>query len=331
MHLLGLVFAIVLVSAPAVFAQNSSSQQMWASLPTPAGTPVRDVPAGEKLKVEGIIVDLEADTFVVRDERGVLTMILLTGQTSVRTEGNLFKPGKGYNPSDLVRGLAVEVEGRGNSSGQLEAKKVRFEKHDLKVARSIDSRVTPAEKRLTRLEADTMALAGQLDELAEISKIMRGDIDTNRQNIVAVDHRVTATNDRIMALDEFAVAHQATVLFEVNSAVLTPKAKAALDQVGQAALSTKGYVIEVAGFTDSTGSLAKNRMLSLRRAEAVTQYLAENYAIPLRRMSVPFGYGEARPAADNATREGRELNRRVDVMVMTSKGYAESVPSTMQQ
>jgi OOP family OmpA-OmpF porin len=328
-RLLGLAFTLLLIGAPTVFGQGATTQDLWNMPTATANAPTRSVPAGEKMEVEGIIVDREADTFVVRDKHGILTTVLLVDTTSVRSEGNLFNPGKGYEKADLLRGLIVEVEGRGNANGQLEAKKVRFERHDLKVARSIDSRVTPAENRLTILEAETQTLAGQVDELNAVTKEMRTDIDANSQTIAAVDRRVTATNDRILALDDFTVAHQATILFEVNSAVLTTEAKQALDEVGQAALSTKGYVIEVAGYTDSTGSVTKNRTLSQRRAEAVAQYLAETHAIPLRRMTMPFGYGEAMPAADNTTREGREQNRRVDVKILTSNGFNATVPSTI--
>ena len=118
------------------------------------------------------------------------------------------------------------------------------------------------------------------------------------------------------ALGDFEVAKQATVLFKVNSAELTPEAKLALDQIAQQALTMKGYVIEVAGYTDSTGTEQKNRTLSHMRADAVVQYLGENHAIPLLSMVSPFGYGELKPAADNATREGREQNRRVEVTIL---------------
>lgn len=325
-RLLGFASTLLLVGVPAVFGQASTSQQPWATPMPTTSAPSRHIPAGEKMEVKGTILDLDTNIFTVRDANGLITTVLLTGGTSVRSTGNLFNPGDKYEPTDLLRGLRVEVEGRGNASGQLEAKKVRFEKHDLKVARSIDTRVTPAENRITDLEAQTRMLSGQVDELGELSKMMRADIDTNTKNIAATDQRVTATNDRIGAIDDFDVAHQATVLFEVNSAVLTPEAKTALDQIAQQALSMNGYVIEVAGFTDSTGSVEKNRALSQHRADAVIQYLGENCNIPLHRMITPFGYGEAKPAADNATLEGRVQNRRVDVKVLVSKGITGNVP-----
>ena len=329
-RVLGFAFAVLLTGSSIAFAQDTTTS--GSTMPTQAAqtAPTRSVTAGEKLKLKGTIVDRDADTFTVRDEQGYETTVLLTDRTSVKTNGGFLRSGQNYDVTNLLRGLSVEVEGRGNTGGQLEASKIRFDKNDLKVARSIETRVSPVEGRLTTVEAQNRTLSGQVDELNEVSKTMRTDIDKNGQNIVGVDNRVSATNDRISALDDYDVAQQATVLFKVNSAILTEEAKASLDTLGQQALATKGFVIEVAGYTDSTGSVAKNRMLSQRRADAVVRYLQENYDIPLRRMITPFGYGEAKPASDNTTREGREQNRRVDVKILTSRGLGQTVNSTIQ-
>jgi outer membrane protein OmpA-like peptidoglycan-associated protein len=322
-RVLGFAFALLLACAPIAFGQDTMNQ-------TQPTARVRTVAAGEKTKIKGTIVDRDADTFVVRDDQGYETTVLLTDRTSVKSNGGFFRRGTNYDVTNLLRGLNVEVEGRGNPDGRLDASKIRFDKNDLKVARSIETRVTPVEGRLTQVEAQNRTLSGQVDELNEVSKTMRTDISRNNDNILATDTRVTSTNDRISALDDYDVSDQATVLFRVNSAVLSPESKAALDELAQKALATKGFVIEVAGFTDSTGSTQKNRMLSQRRADAVVQYLQENYDIPLRRMITPFGYGEAKAAADNTTREGREQNRRVEVKILTSRGIQQTVPSTLQ-
>ena len=322
-RVLAFAFALLLACAPVAFGQDTMNQ-------TQTNARVRTVAAGEKIKLKGTIVDRDADTFVVRDDQGYETTVLLTDRTTVKSNGGFFRRGANYDVTNLLRGLAVEVEGRGNPDGRLEATNVRFDKNDLKVARSIETRVTPVEGRVTLVEAQNRTLSGQVDELNEVSKTMRTDIARNGENVLATDTRVTATNDRISALDDYDVSDQATVLFRVNSAVLSPEAKTALDGLAQKALATKGFVIEVAGFADATGGTQKNRMLSQHRADAVVQYLQENYDIPLRRMITPFGYGEAKAVADNTTREGREQNRRVEVKILTSRGIQQTVPSTIQ-
>ena len=74
------------------------------------------------------------------------------------------------------------------------------------------------------------------------------------------------------------------------------------------------------GYASSDGDEAFNRRLSQKRADAVIQYLAENYSIPLRRFVVPMGYGEKNPVADNSTSAGRKENRRVEVRILSQQG-----------
>jgi outer membrane protein OmpA-like peptidoglycan-associated protein len=330
---LALTFGVVLACAPAVLGQDManpsqdntgvSTQATMTNPGTDTQYQIRSVASGDKRKLKGTIVDREADTFTVRDDTGSFYTVRLTDETSVKSKGGFLRSGTNYGVTELLRGLAVEVEGRGNGSGELSASKIRFEKQDLKVARSIDTRVTPAENRLTTVEAQNRTLSGQVDELNEVSKAIKSDVARVSSEADRANAGVATTNERISALDDYDVQDQTAVYFKVNSAVLSPEGKAALDEIATKAASAKGYVIEVAGFTDSTGSITKNRMLSQRRADAVVQYLQENHDIPLRRMITPFGYGPAKAVADNSTREGREQNRRVEVKVLVSRGITQ--------
>jgi len=72
--------------------------------------------------------------------------------------------------------------------------------------------------------------------------------------------------------------------------------------------------LQVEGHTDSTGSARLNATLSQARAEAVTVFLVE-HGIDRSRL-VPRGFGPSRPLATNATRAGRETNRRVEFRVL---------------
>jgi outer membrane protein OmpA-like peptidoglycan-associated protein len=305
------------MGASAAFAQDASAQNT-------SKAQVRSVASGQKTKLKGTIVDRNADTFTVRDEAGYETEVLLTGSTNVKSKGGFFKRGRNYDVTNLLRGLNVEVEGRGNTTGQLEATKVQFDQKDLMVARSIDTRVTPVEGRLTQVEVENKNLAGQVDELNEVSQQIKGDVETVRADAARANSGVAAANERISSLDDYDVADQTTVYFKVNRAVLSEEGKAALDAIAQKAIATKGYVIEVAGFTDTTGSIEKNRRLSQQRADSVVRYLQENYDIPLRRMITPYGYGEMKAAADNETKEGREQNRRVEVKILVSRGLTQT-------
>ncbi len=99
--------------------------------------------------------------------------------------------------------------------------------------------------------------------------------------------------------------------FQTGSARLDPAAKTSLDSfaalIGQ---KFSDYRFEVQGHTDNVGSPQNNKDLSLRRADAVKNYLVENHGIDATRLQVA-GYGESRPLASNATAEGKARNRRV--------------------
>jgi outer membrane protein OmpA-like peptidoglycan-associated protein len=114
------------------------------------------------------------------------------------------------------------------------------------------------------------------------------------------------------AMNKFQVLKTETVLFAVNQAALTDDAKSQLEELAKSTDGLDRYVIEVQGFTDKTGSASINERLSQQRAQEVARYLANEYKIPVRSISL-LGSGYALPVADDKTREGRKLNRRVEV------------------
>src|SRR6267142_1412449 len=323
---LALAFGLALALSPLALGQTSTQS---TSTPTDA-TRARSVSSGEKMKLKGVVVKRDSDTFTVRDLTGNDTIVRLTDRTSVKTNGGFLRSGTNYGQTNILRGLNLEVEGRGGSSGELVADKVRFSEADMRVARSVESRAAPLEDRatstetkLSQVEENAQRLSGQLDELAAVANTAKGGARAAQETADAAVAGVNETNERISALDDYVPQTTTAVNFKVNSAVLTPDAKAKLDEIATRALNTKGYVIEVAGFTDSTGSIQKNRILSQNRADAVIRYLVENHQIPLRRVVTPYGYGKSNPVADNTTREGREQNRRVEIKLLVNKGLTQ--------
>jgi outer membrane protein OmpA-like peptidoglycan-associated protein len=97
--------------------------------------------------------------------------------------------------------------------------------------------------------------------------------------------------------------------FSFNSAELSSEDKVTLDRVATRLQELKFVGGEAGGYTDNTGDEAYNLDLSKRRAQAAMDYLATK-GVASNRVTVA-GYGEANPVADNATPEGRALNRRV--------------------
>jgi len=305
----GLTLAVV-IGAFSVMAQDAQ---------------VRNLAAGQKYKIEGVVVAQDDQSVVVKDSVGVETRVLLTPTASIKTNGGLFGGGDRIAANQLVRGLYLKAEGRGDASGALAATKVRFDKDAYRVSQSIDSRVAPTEARLTVAEENARRVSGQIDELMAISNAARGGAKAAQETADAAIAGVNATNERIGALDDFVVQSTATVNFRVASAMLSPEAKASLDEVATAAQTMKGYVIEITGFASADGSTAKNKALSQRRAQAVIDYLVETHNVPLRRIGQSYGFGELQAVADNTTREGREQNRRVEVKLLVSRGANQNV------
>ena len=101
------------------------------------------------------------------------------------------------------------------------------------------------------------------------------------------------------------------VNFQSGRSVLTTSSYAILDQVAASLVANPEIRIEIAGYTDSTGSRAMNLRLSMARAAAVRFHLARRGVAPMRMRAT--GYGASGYIAPNATPEGRAMNRRVEL------------------
>jgi len=306
------------------------SASMAVPQTTTSSTSSRSAASGQKMKIKGVVTRRDADTFVVRDANGTDTTVRLDDRTSVKTKGGFLRGGTNYAQTNILRGLNLEVEGVGNSSGELVANKIRFNESDLRVARAVESRAAPLEERATTTEAklseveqNAQRLSGQLDELAAVANTAKGGAKAAQDTADRAVAGVNAANERISALDDYEPQSITAVNFKTGSAILLPDAKSKLDDIATKAMNSKGYVLEVSGFADATGSVERNRQLSSRRADAVIRYLVESHQIPLRRIVTPYGFGESNPVADNTSREGRAQNRRVEVKLLVSKGITQ--------
>jgi outer membrane protein OmpA-like peptidoglycan-associated protein len=311
-----LAITLLTVSASLAIAQDTT--------PT-AGA--RSVASGQKMKVKGVVVRRDADTFVVRDMNGVDTTVALDDRTSVKTKGGFLRSGANYGQTNILRGLNLEVEGHGDASGNLLAEKVRFNESDLRVARAVESRAAPLETKVSEVEQNAQRLSGQLDELAAVANTAKGGARAAQETADAAVSGVNLTNERISALDDYTPQSVMAVNFRSGSAVLSEDSKTKLDEIATKALNAKGYVLEVTGFADATGSIQRNRALSQRRADTVIRYLVENHRIPLRRIITPYGFGETNPVAENTTRDGRAQNRRVEIKLLVNKGLLQQAPA----
>ncbi len=107
------------------------------------------------------------------------------------------------------------------------------------------------------------------------------------------------------------------ILFDFDKSNLKADARANLDKLAVILNKYSDTDILIDGHTDSKGSDEYNLTLSQSRAQSVASYLA-GLQVASMRMAIN-GYGESRPVADNATDEGRALNRRVEVGIMANE------------
>ena len=103
------------------------------------------------------------------------------------------------------------------------------------------------------------------------------------------------------------------VNFASNSSELTPGSSVELDKAVAAMKKYPDLRIEIAAHTDSMGDAGYNQSLSEKRANSVRDYMIDK-GIAANRMDAK-GYGESQPVADNATKQGRQANRRVELKV----------------
>jgi len=114
--------------------------------------------------------------------------------------------------------------------------------------------------------------------------------------------------------DNITLNMPGNVTFATNSSDLNPSFFGVLDSVVLVLKEFDKTLIEIAGHTDSTGSDQYNQSLSERRAATVAAYLVTRGVLEMR--IIELGMGESRPVADNATPEGRAMNRRVELTLV---------------
>jgi outer membrane protein OmpA-like peptidoglycan-associated protein len=130
-------------------------------------------------------------------------------------------------------------------------------------------------------------------------------------------NRADSLASLVANLDNYKPVGDVSVTFGFDKSVLTSSDKEQLDALGPQLSSTKSYILEVTGGTDSVGDATYNYQLSQRRAEAVVQYLAGKFNVPPHKFYL-IGIGKDLEVASNKTAAGRKQNRRVKVQILSN-------------
>lgn len=154
--------------------------------------------------------------------------------------------------------------------------------------------------------------------LSWYTKIKKTSEDKKEQLVADISDDLEKDDPRVKVRksDEGIVLDLSDILFDFNSAQLTKEAQATVATVARILKKYEDREIRVSGHTDSTGSASYNQKLSEARAKTVVNELQQKHGLSSYRMSYK-GYGKDRPVASNATKEGRAMNRRVEVLIVT--------------
>ena len=130
-------------------------------------------------------------------------------------------------------------------------------------------------------------------------------------------NRVDSLSGVVANLDNYKQLNDISVTFAFDKSILTAADKEQLDEMASNLASTRGYILEVTGGTDSVGDADYNYQLSQRRADAVVNYLSTKYNIPPHKFYL-IGIGKDQQVASDSTAAGRAKNRRVEVKLMSN-------------
>ena len=149
-------------------------------------------------------------------------------------------------------------------------------------------------------------LRAEAETQAERARREAADARTRMENALG---RVADTQQTARGV----IVNLSGILFETSQAVLRPQAREVLSRIAGVLLVAPTYALSIEGHTDAVGSDDYNQQLSERRAASVRDYLAEAQVSP--DVMRTAGFGKARPVATNDTPDGRQRNRRVEIVI----------------
>jgi len=175
-------------------------------------------------------------------------------------------------------------------------------------------------------------LSDQLEQFKTLARLKAEEADELRRAKALLGQRL-AGSDASIGYDERGLVTRVLdqVLFDSGKAQLRGTAFGVLDQVAQVLADVANQPVGVEGHTDNQpiqhSGWADNHALSVARANAVADYLLDKGVDGSR--LIPVGYGEEYPIASNDTPEGRQKNRRVEIIILP-KGQARSYRAEAQ-
>lgn len=311
----------------------AGSALLLVALGFAAAHETRQLAAGEKATVTGAILTRDGDLIRVLDKKSSKVVVVnINDDTKIERKQHrvVFFRHTDMDVTAMVPGLTIQAEGVGNSKGQLDAAKIVFTPDSFAVEAAQEQQVL-ANKEAAEGAQSTADLGFSAASLAQTSAAQaqnsadQASLHAQAAGDLANEDAAAAAmlNRLVSDLDDYKNEFEVDVFFPKGSADLDETATRDLANLADIAKSLSGYMIEIAGYSSNTLTTEADRKLSEERAAAVARYFREKN-IPLRRILVPVGFGSTQPVASNRDRQGRELNRRVDIKVLVNKRRGQS-------
>jgi outer membrane protein OmpA-like peptidoglycan-associated protein len=220
----------------------------------------------------------------------------------------------------LARQQAADAE-KARIEAQLAEEKAARDKADAEAARAAaiaqqqQAEATAAQAAQQAAQAAQLAAQQKAAAEAEAEKARLAATQAEsekaelRKQLLQQLSTILQTHDTVRGL----IVNMSDVLFDTGSYTLKPGAREKLAKISGILLAYPSLKVQVEGHTDSVGSDDFNQRLSEQRAESVREYLVDQL-VPANAVTA-FGFGKTKPVASNDTPEGRQQNRRVELVV----------------
>ncbi len=204
------------------------------------------------------------------------------------------------------RALA-DQERQAAEQARLEAEQAAQQAAQDRAAAQQQLQASQQQQQALSAQAEQARLQAQQADQARQQAVQQAE--QQRQRLLAQLNQVLQTRDTARGL----IVNMSDVLFDLNKATLRPGAQLRLAKVAGIILAYPDLRLEIDGFTDNTGSPGYNQALSEKRAATVQNFLVSQ-GVTSSNVTIK-GFGQQNPVATNTTAAGRQMNRRVEVVV----------------
>jgi chemotaxis protein MotB len=210
---------------------------------------------------------------------------------------------------------------------QLQASEQQRQSLQQKIA-DLEQEIADRQERIAQLESDAATSSQELDALRDEQRRRQEELKTFRALFDRLRALIDAGTIQVsFRKGRMIVELPSAVLFDSGKTELKPEGKAAIERVTEALATVAHRDLMIAGHTDNvpinTRRYKNNWELSTQRAVVVVNYMIEK-GFPAEHLAAA-GYGEMDPIGDNASNEGKAMNRRIEIQLMPDLGELRGI------